>query len=343
MMRFWCSILSIVLLAGRVAVADPTDEVTPAPDSGDKIQFRLKLQAGQAYLLQVTTDSKMTQVMRVSATTGKNKTPAPAAQKIEINTTNGMGMEYRVTDVDAAGITSLKLTYRSMFVKIQTRMGAGKFTKSEYDSARPPVVLPAEFKPMAALVGQSISVKLGPDGRVRSMQGLDALMTKMLNQYTPAERKMMEQMFKSVFSEDTMKEMIQRSMAPFPNYPIGIGDSWQQKTSLTKGFPLTLSNTMTLKERRDGIALVDMHSTITARPTAAGMSMGATRMSYNLAGQQQGTMEIEEATGMIVRADMTQRFAGPMTVDKTANTPGVSLQLYSKTDITMAAKALTSR
>jgi len=339
MRRFWCSLLSVVLLAGGVAGADVIDEAVP--DQSDKIEFRLRLQTGQVFLLQTTTASKITQIVREPVSDGKSKTPA-SPLKMEINSSTALGMEYRVTGIDGDGNASVRLTYKSAVLKSQSRLGSAAATKTEYDSTSPPKVIPAVARPLAALIGQTVSIKLGPDGSVRAMQGMEALMTKMLNKFAPAERKIVEPMLKQQFSEASMKEMYQPGMTSYPSHAVGIGDAWNQKITLTKGFPLTMSNTMTLRERRAGLAFIDIISTITFNQPAAGMAVGEARVHYDLKGQQQGTMEIDEATGMVVRLHLSQRFAGPITVNGGGAPAGALSQMYSKTDISMTATKVSS-
>jgi hypothetical protein len=99
--------------------------------------------------------------------------------------------------------------------------------------------------------------------------------------------------------------------APFPENPVGIGDTWKSTMTLTQMVPLTLENTYTVKKNENGLLALDVDSVMKTNGDAV-IDLGVVQLSYNIAGTQEGTMEIETATGMVIRNLVKQHLNGQM-------------------------------
>lgn len=112
-----------------------------------------------------------------------------------------------------------------------------------------------------------------------------------------------------------MKEMLTRMMAVYPAEPVTVGDTWSSRNAVTAGFPITVDATYTLRERRDGVAFVDVVSTVESTPGVEGMEMAGATLKFNLSGDQSGTIEIGESDGWVVRTRLSQEFSGQVEID----------------------------
>jgi hypothetical protein len=168
-------------------------------------------------------------------------------------------------------------------------------------------------KGYAALVGESFVFKISEEGIIKDVGGVDALRTRMLKKLNlpEGERKVeIEKNFKENFNNETLKEQMAKMMAIYPQNPIGIGESWTKKVLTSKGVPALLDNTWTLKERKNGIAIVEVSSIIEPNPEAQPTKIGNVTLSYNVKGEQKGTIEIKEATGLITGGKIIQKLSG---------------------------------
>ena len=86
--------------------------------AAEKTALKLNLKLGQKYKRVISREEKISQSM--------------AGQKMDIDHTKKVGLEFEVKDVDAKGITSVKVTYRT--IQEKTSSTAGNF---EYDSTDP--------------------------------------------------------------------------------------------------------------------------------------------------------------------------------------------------------------
>jgi len=105
---------------------------------------------------------------------------------------------------------------------------------------------------------------------------------------------------------------------------------------------MPMTNTMTLRERRDGIATIESRAVFTSDPKAAPMPMGSLKMAYKFSGQQQGTVKMDEATGLVVRSEATQRMSGQIMMSGPGLPPGASSQLYQKGIITFESQEIVA-
>lgn len=278
------------------AGSSPVSEVPVItnPGTGEKIQLRLNLEEGKSYKARMVTDQQIT--------VAGQKQP----QSI------GFGFTHHVKEVRDDGTAVVQITYDSVQFKQQGPTGS-----IEYDSANPPANLPAMAKGFAALVGQGFTMEVTPTGKVTKIEGAGEMISNMLKQMDmpmPSARATLEEKMKEQFGDDALREMMEQMTAIYPGEPVGIGGSWTKRMVVSKGFPIIMDNTWTLKSRQDGVAVVDVQSKVAPNPSAGPMDMGMVKIGHQLSGTQSGTLELDEATGWTLRSTLQQKLAGKMTV-----------------------------
>jgi len=265
------------------------------PAEADKITLGLHLKAGQSFNLLHIIESDLTQTLM--------------GQEMNISQTTGTGYTFDVQEVGDDGTATCKVTYKSVQM-IMVIAG----NRVEYDSTKPPASVPAAAKTAAALVGQSFSLRVSPTGRVTDVRGVEAIYEKVLKEAEfPNEsmRATMEQQLKEQFGADAIRESMEQAIgAHFPDNPVDIGDSWVKQITVARPYPMNLANTCTLKDRKAGIAVIDVSAKISTNPAAKPMQIGPMAMSFELSGERKGQIEVEEATGWTVGARFTQQISG---------------------------------
>lgn len=276
-----------------------------------KVELRLRLQEGKAYSTRMVADQTITQTAQ--------------GQEIKVTQTIGMGYTFDVKKVESDGATLVQVTYDSALYKQDSPAG-----KVEYDSANPPAQVPDAAIGFAALVGQGFSMKLSALGEVLDVQGTDELIQHMLDQLgLPAgeARDSVETSLKTQFGTEGMKETMEKAMAVYPEKPVGVGDSWTKKMTLTAGVPIIVDNTWTVKSIQNGVISLDVRSKVEPNPDAAPMEISGMTIAYKVSGTQTGTMTIDQATGWTQSGKMTQDLSGDVTV------AGSSWPITIKSDI----------
>ncbi len=273
--------------------------VTSCIKDKEKIQLRLCLQAGESYNLRMVAEQKISQTIQ--------------EQTQDILQTIGTGYTFDVEDVDFDGSITVKVTYHSILFKQDGPMG-----KFEYDSSDPPAEIPPMAMGFNALVGQSFTMIISPEGNVKDIYGVDEMLSNMIEQLDLPDFPMMDDLMKNLkgqFGDEALKENMEKMMAVFPDSPVGIGERWTKRLVLSRGFPMILDNTWTLKARKDGLAIIEVRSVVEPNEEAPPIDMGIMKINYKLSGEQKGTMEIQEITGWPVQGELTQKFSGQVEME----------------------------
>ncbi|MHC4404828.1 MAG: DUF6263 family protein [Planctomycetota bacterium] len=292
--------LSVAVLAIAVGTScGPSSEENGGPPplgdlkpTGEKIELRLRFKEGDSIKQKMITDQQIVQTIQ--------------GQKQDMQQAMEMGMTQDVEKVNPDGSARIKVTYHSVKMVQQAPPPVGKI---EYDSANPPANVHPMAAGMAALVGQSFTIEMTPEGTVTKVEGADEMLERIAEQ-VPAGGAMVKEQLKKQFGDEALKQMMEKVTAIYPDNPVDIGDSWNTSIEVTTGFPISMENTYTLIARRDGVAVLDVRSTVKGNPNAKPIEMGPMKIKYNLSGSQYGETEIDEATGWPVKSTMKQDLSG---------------------------------
>ena len=93
-----------------------------------------------------------------------------------------------------------------------------------------------------------------------------------------------------------------------------MGQSWNCTSHSGGGMGMTNTATWTVAGRSGGVSTVNVTSTMQS-DSAASMSMGQMTIHYDLKGTSTGTLEIEDATGWIIRSKMETDMSGTATME----------------------------
>ena len=136
-------------------------QVLPAQADDDKIQLRLRLQEGQLYNARFTAEQKISQTIQ--------------GKKVDVHQVMEFGYTNQVLKVEEDGTATVKTTFKSISLQVQLPEG-----KIEYDSARNSNAANPIATVFSAMVGQSLTVKMAPNGKTLKTEGLDALWTRIV-------------------------------------------------------------------------------------------------------------------------------------------------------------------
>ena len=264
--------------------------------SVDKVELRLRLKKGDSYTMLLTADQKMKMKMQ--------------GQEMGIDQAFHFTSTYDVEEVAADGTAAVRVTYDAVMVRQKAGM-----LDIEYNSEAPSAEVPPMAQAFAALVGQSFNMDITRTGTVKEVRGADALLERMLGAMNLPEgpmRQSMENSLAEQFSSEGLKEAIEKLMGFYPEEPVGVGDSWSTEDVLTKGFPIVLKQSYTVKDRKDGMCVIGFESTMMPNRDAEPLKMGMMSITYALSGEEKGTMEVDESSGWIRTSKATFEMSGEM-------------------------------
>jgi hypothetical protein len=192
--------------------------------------------------------------------------------------------------------------------------GIGPAGNQLYDSDTGDIPSDPAILGAAAMVGQSYSMVVQPDGTVKSVQGIEELVEAMRTSFPPEVAPMLDEMFNA----DILIEIAQQGMQILPTDPISPGDSWQ--TSFTMPNPLLgeVTNNLTFVldqvEERDGktVALLSSTGEIVAD---APDGLEGLPMEMDVDAEMTGSLIFELDRGLVLSSittnEMTMTMSGP--------------------------------
>lgn len=208
-------------------------------------QLRITLQPGQAYQL------KYTQVTQ--------QTTEYDGKSIEMNSTMGMEMTWRVTDVDDAGMTTMK----QRFTRFQIEMQSAQTDPIKYDSADEidPTGYAYEMdKTLEPLLDADIEVTMSPRGEIIAVAIPQATMDAIRE--APGSMRI-----RQLLTTEGIRDTLAGSLTIYPEEEVQEGDTWQsdRESKITNGM-LKQNHTYTLgpTEERDGksVRRIDVKTTL---------------------------------------------------------------------------------
>jgi hypothetical protein len=211
-------------------------------------------------------------------------------------------------------------------------------------------------------------VKVMPEGKVAEIKGIDDMYRGMAERIVDGEDELARKRLKEkagrviegrdrrygshakrvdavkkmikdnpLFAEEKITETVSHVMIPFPERAVGIGDSWQGKMTLLSGVPVKMDCTYTLKERDQAIATVGMSSKIDLHDvpvSAKGGPSGSTKM--NMTGSYQGTVQIDRASGWMVRKRVAIKASGHIKMAANKQAPqGMTMPMSIESVVTV--------
>lgn len=265
-----------------------------AAKQGGKVRLGLELAEGESHRMKVVIDQQV------------NQTVMGMAQ--DLDQTMETIYRFDVTEVDEQGVALVSWTQEWIRMSQQGPMGNIEYDSSDSVAASSPLV-----QGYAAMVGKEFGARIARTGAVTDVRGFDAVLEELLTDMPLGEGPQadaLRETLRGQIGDEAMADMLTSTLAIYPTEPVGIGDSWSRRTEISTGFPVVTETTWTLKERRDGVAVIDVQSTVSANPDAPPLQMGAMAIRIELAGDQAGTIEVDEATGWIVRSGVQQQLSG---------------------------------
>ena len=268
--------------------------------AADKIQYQLKLEPNEIYYFQTVTDQQISQKIE-----GRD-------QNVKNSIT--YGFDFKVDEIESGGNFWLNCKYRLIKFSLQDPRG-----KDQYDSTqrhKPVSVAAAGF---AAMVDEDFYANVTPQGRFERINGLATVRRYMASKIPDiAQKKQIVAGLKNQINEDSMRAFFEDYLAIYPDKPVGKGDSWTRTEANPKDAPGIYKKTWTLKQRRDGKAIIDYSAVIEPNPDAKRFGRRRIITMQQLSGRESGQLEIDETTGLIVSSKITSEITSETKVLKGA-------------------------
>ncbi len=236
----------------------------------------------------------------------------------------GMQMEmiYAYSGDEGAN-KKLDITYNHVMITMNSPMGQMKYDSKDSGQKDP------EYAFMDNLIGKSFYITVAPNGDIVNVGGLSELIRSLPASTDNDVRASME----SQLGDTAIKLMMQNSFDMYPGKKVAVGDTWTKKTMTNySGVNINVENTYTLKAVNGSQASVGIVS-IMSLPSADSLNNGVP-MQMEMNGKQEGTLEIDIASGQIISGKTTQTIEGKLSAN------GQTIPMSINGDITISSKKL---
>ena len=277
----------------------------------DSLKF--KFAPGEKYLLVSDTEQKLSRVI--------DGNEWSAEQTIHLE------CDLNVEEVDENGDAWTRYTYKRVIIKLRS-----KDQKVDFDSDANEPKIPIAVIPSQLALGESIYLRITPQGHIDKINGLQALITsararmgdfpgaemvsrEIGRQYDePAVRRTLEDQF-TVFPDSNNEGTIWTRKEVLSSADVGYAPKSERVEDVNIVFEKTF-RLNTEKSAKGGIALADVNLTVRpeiayarasdSRRAALQSEAASTKTSRGISGDGTGQIEIEKATGRIINNKMTQ-------------------------------------
>lgn len=227
-----------------------------------------------------------------------------------------------VTGKEANGNMLATLTFDRVATEIKMQGMEMKFDSNDESDA--PLANP-QFQILKAMVNQSVSTQLSPQGKVLEINGVDKLREQMAGEGNAQ----LAQMVKASITDASVKQIFDGAIIEFPEKNLNANDSWTDSKSIEAQYTLNTISTYTVDEIASSEVNLLLSSTLATVPgnksTIQGMDV-----TYNLFGTINGTVTIDKKNGYVTASVMEQNINGSFSGDMMGQKLDVPMSIYSK-------------
>ena len=240
-----------------------------------KIEILNKYTKGEIFYVTLNWDEKVTSTDEKG---NKNTTPITMESL----------WKYEVLDVDENGISTIKGKYDKM------KMGA--FDSDDSTTFNDPSAVM-----MREMMKFEITIEVDTRGNVLELTGAEGMYSFGAPDSLLDDNKI-------------MRENMQNGMGIFPDVPVAVGEKWEKNVNITYGYPCSYKNVYTLKSADNGIAVIDVNSTMTPlKDVPPTVFPGGYELYQELSGTQTGTIEVDIEKGKVLKSSYQVNISGTAT------------------------------
>lgn len=219
-----------------------------------------------------------------------------------------MNVSYE-TSKDSSSNLLFHITYNSFKAKIETENQVKNLDASSTSEEAPPTE-----KMFAAFKGAQLKAVVSPKGEVKSLNGLQDLF-KHMEQIAGDDEEALSMLRNSVqknMGQEYFQNSIESMFKLFPDSIMNIGQSWELENIVNNEFRSTVKSVFALRKIADGIAYLDVKGDIISKDEK--IAIQGVNAKVDMEGTQQGEMQIEEKTGMLLQSNLKLNAKGSIDV-----------------------------
>ncbi|MGQ7853740.1 DUF6263 family protein [Pedobacter sp. WC2501] len=222
----------------------------------------------------------------------------------DVHLTQNIGTDYTFDITEGHnGEKDVKVTYNRIFMKSVAMGTTMTYNSDEQDSTKK--------NPFSGLKGASFFMTVTPYGGIKTVAGIDKMLDNMASKMTTdtSQVKQIKNALSKQFSEEVVKQTMESSFKIYPERAVKIGDKWTVDTKLQMSMPIETITEYTLKEVKDGIAILSVKGALVSKGSFEAMG---NKMETDLKGTNSGETSIDIKTGIVLNSHLRIELYGKM-------------------------------
>jgi hypothetical protein len=283
--------------------------------NGDEVRYRLSQQGsttvtGLPGVGEMTTDQSSVQVIRLT-----------------------------VEDIATDGSSTLRQTFESMRMEVNTPAGKAVFDSAAADTPIDPIAA-AMGMTMSAMIGESITIVLLPTGAVSRVEGMSRILDKIMKTLpqNPAVAQTIGQL-QGMMGDDAMRSLFEQSFMKFPDRAVKAGETWTGQFKMSNpmfgALTTTLTSTLQGVEASNGASIARITATIAMAQDAQASPTGLPGLTAKLADSRgEGEILFDITKGRLQKSSFKTEM--PVTMSMTSPAGGdINSQMLVRNTVTM--------
>jgi hypothetical protein len=175
-------------------------------------------------------------------------------------------------------------------------------------------VNPSE-KMLGVLKQTKFGTVMSPKGDQRSATGYDDLKAKVMTAFGPGDaysKKVAETQWDKQVRDGLLKKNMDQFFKVFPDSGVHVGDQWEINSVQQDQINIHVHTQYKLRKIEDGIASISLEGTMLSDSSVGNMS--GYDFTADFKGKQEGELELEAKTGMLVSSNIAGEMEGTLTV-----------------------------
>lgn len=261
----------------------------------------------------------------------------PGMGDMNVTSTVVQVQQFAVQDIAPDGTATVSVTFESVKMEMISPMAT-----ISYDSAAPPKTADPMTDMMAksfgAIVGQSVTLVVAPNGAIKKIDGLTAIAQKMSAALPPGAAAGGLPGMSPMMTEDTIRGMFEQNFAALPDRPVKTGETWKHDNKVKTAMGLVeTAATFTLKgvEAREGSQFATLGMAATNKITMDPAATASLPMTMTMGpGTSQGDVVFDVKGGHLQRS--TIQSTQPMSMSMTGpDGSSLNIEAITRTNLTV--------
>lgn len=291
-------LLMLALLVGVASGCSSSKEAMPAWKADeDAYALEARFQPGETY----TSVMDMEQSMKM----------------------NVMGQTIPMTQTQrqehAMNVISLQdsvYTLERTLTRMQMSTESDAIPSQSFDTATDTSAAAVQSNPALALIDLPVRIEMTPKGKIMRVDGVEEMASKMKESLQGSLQK---EQIESMLDPENIREAM-RSISPYPEGPVRVGDSWDVSYAMNMGMPIQVDATYTLTRVEGQTAYTDVSMTMNTPEGGAEMAAGMGAMTMTMSGTSNGTAQFDLPSGLQTQTNMDLNLDMDMTVEAQGQT-----------------------